>query len=158
MAEQGKLPGPPQGVLLRSRAVARLRASMNYWLSTTRPDGRPHAAPVWGVWLDDALWFGTAGQKVKNLKAMPYAVVHLESGDDVAIIEGRVDRVSDPAALGRVADAYRAKYVDGESGEPFELQRGPEPIDCMYRLTPERGWAWLEGAFASANTRWTSEE
>ena len=158
MPAQSDSPRPPQSVLLRNRAVARLRAAMNYWLSTTRPDGRPHAAPVWGVWLDDALWFGTTGQKAKNLEALPYAVVHLESGDDVAIVEGPVDRVSDPAALGRVADAYRAKYVDGESGKPFELLAAMSATGSMYRLTPERGWAWLEGAFASANTRWTSEE
>ena len=57
-------------VALRARALARLRAAMSYWIATTRPDGRPHAAPVWGVWLDDALWFGTMGQKVRNLDAI----------------------------------------------------------------------------------------
>jgi hypothetical protein len=24
----------------------------NYWISTTRPDGRPQAVPVWGVWRE----------------------------------------------------------------------------------------------------------
>jgi len=39
-----------------SWAVERLSAAHNYWICTTRPDGRPHAVPVWGVWLDDAVW------------------------------------------------------------------------------------------------------
>jgi nitroimidazol reductase NimA-like FMN-containing flavoprotein (pyridoxamine 5'-phosphate oxidase superfamily) len=27
-----------------------LRAGRSIWISTTRPDGRPHAVPVWYVW------------------------------------------------------------------------------------------------------------
>ena len=48
---------------LRERAVSRLRAAMVYWLATTRPDGRPHAMPVWGVLLGEVLWFGTMGRR-----------------------------------------------------------------------------------------------
>ena len=44
-----------EGMLSWGWAVERLVAARNYWVSTTRPDGRPHAMPVWGVWLDDAL-------------------------------------------------------------------------------------------------------
>ena len=28
----------------------------NYWVSTTRPDGRPHVMPVWGVWIEEILF------------------------------------------------------------------------------------------------------
>jgi len=141
--------------MLRARAIARLRTANNYWIATTRPDGRPHSAPVWGVWLDDGLWFGTMGQKVTNLAANPYAVVHLDSADDVIMVQGPVEVVRDRALLQRAADAFRAKYVDGETGEPFDVfpVLGEEP--ALYRVTPETGWAWLEGAYASHNTRWT---
>src|SRR3954467_12923982 len=66
--------------------------SRNYWICTTRPDGRPHAMPVWGLWFDGALVFSTdpASTKGRNLAARPDVVVHLESGDDVVIVEGRV--------------------------------------------------------------------
>jgi hypothetical protein len=30
-----------------------------HWLSTVRPDGRPHVAPLIAVWVDDALVFCT---------------------------------------------------------------------------------------------------
>ena len=40
-----------------------------YWLSTVRPNGRPHVTPVVSVWLDDALYFctGPGEHKAKNL-------------------------------------------------------------------------------------------
>lgn len=148
-------PQPERQHLLRRRALARLRAATTYWLSTTRPDGRPHAMPVWGVWVDGAFWFGTAGQKVRNLAHQPYAIVHLESGDDVAIIEGRVERLESSAvAPSAVVAAFREKYVDGENGEPFDVA-GELPADAaLYRLRPAVGHAWLEGAFVETQTRW----
>ncbi len=140
----------------RERALSSLRAARNYWIATTTPAGRPHTAPVWGVWLDGALWFGTEGQKAKNLAALPYAVAHLDSGDDVVMVRGPVTRVEDAAGLERVAEAFREKYVDGVSGEPFELL---PVLDLgegagLYRLDGELFHAWLEGAFEQANARW----
>src|SRR5712692_1387743 len=78
------------GLLPWGPAEARLGAAHNYWLSTTRPDGRPHAMPVWGVWRDGVLYVGTdrGSRKARNLAANPACVVHLESGDDVVILEG----------------------------------------------------------------------
>ncbi len=140
----------------RERALSQLRAARNYWIATTTPDGQPHSAPVWGVWLDGALWFGTGGQKARNLGHLPYAVCHLDSGDDVVIARGPVTRVEGAAGLDVVAAAFREKYVDGESGEPFDvlpvLDAGPEA--ALYRLDPELVHAWLEGAFVQANVRW----
>ena len=37
--------------------AARLAEARNYWIVTVRADDRPHAAPVWGVWLDGTVWF-----------------------------------------------------------------------------------------------------
>ena len=99
MAPSYGLSSEPEGMLPWGWAVEQLVASRNYWVCTTRPDGRPHAAPVWGLWADDALYFGTdpASRKGRNLAENPELVVHLESGDDVVILEGRVDITDDPA-------------------------------------------------------------
>ncbi len=76
--------------------------------------GQPHAVPTWGVWVDDALYFG-GGPHVRwarNLRANPAAAAHLESGDDVVTMEGHVGLLeddSDPVCV-RVQDAYEAKY------------------------------------------------
>jgi Pyridoxamine 5'-phosphate oxidase len=49
-----------RGLLRWDWARRRLIAAHNYWVSTTNPDGRPHAMPVWGLWLNEAFIFGTA--------------------------------------------------------------------------------------------------
>ncbi|HEU4760074.1 MAG TPA: pyridoxamine 5'-phosphate oxidase family protein, partial [Dehalococcoidia bacterium] len=49
-----------EGLLPWAWAEERLAKSHNYWVATARPDGRPHAMPVWAVWLDDRLYFSTA--------------------------------------------------------------------------------------------------
>src|SRR3712207_802185 len=89
------------GLLDWSQVTAQLEQARNYWVATTRPDGRPHAAPVWGVWLDGAFYFGTGRTSVKgrNLAANPALTVHLESGDDAVILEGVAEPVTDPALL-----------------------------------------------------------
>src|SRR4051794_21455434 len=47
------------GLLDWGWAEERLTRSRNYWVCTMREDGRPHAAPVWGIWLDDAVLFSS---------------------------------------------------------------------------------------------------
>src|SRR5688500_5507460 len=49
-----------EGMLDWSWAAERLAASRAYWIATTRDDGSPHVAPVWGLWHDDAVVFGTS--------------------------------------------------------------------------------------------------
>ena len=79
------------GPLLEWRDVeARLRDAHTYWLATTRPDGRPHTTPLWGVWVDGALYVSgfPAATWARNLAANPACSAHLESGKEVVILEG----------------------------------------------------------------------
>ena len=48
-----------------------------YWLSTVRPDGRPHVTPLLGIWLEGALYFctGPNERKAKNLSANCHCVL-----------------------------------------------------------------------------------
>jgi PPOX class probable F420-dependent enzyme len=127
-----------------------LVGSRSYWLATVRDDGRPHAMPVWGVWLDGAVWFSTHPGSVKgrNLDRDPRAVVHLESGDEVAILEGVAAR-PDSFALDRFVDAYEDKY--GHRIEPGERAMG------IYRLPPGTVLAWREADYPRSATRWVFE-
>ena len=95
-----------------SHVEEQMTISRNYWVATARPDGRPHCMPVWGVWLNGTFYFGTdrASRKAKNLALNPLVVVHLESGDDAIILEGRLDQVGDPDLLKRIDEAYFTKY------------------------------------------------
>ncbi len=132
----------------------RLRNSRSYWLSTTRADGRPHARPVWGVWREGSLWFGTSqdSQKGRNLAAEPYLVAHLESADDVTILEGEVEIVRDRAVADPVVAAYAQKFSMGVQELAFDLDS--ETGGALYRLTPMIVHAWLEGAFEQTQSRW----
>ena len=127
----------------------KLAAARNYWVASTRPDGRPHAMPVWGIWLEGAFVFSTDGasRKGRNIAANPALAVHLESGDDVVVIEGVAAELRDAALLARYADAYEAKYA-------FR----PDTSDvatATYALRPAVAFAWLESDFPASATRWT---
>ena len=60
-----------------SLARAELASVEVYWLSTVRPDGRPHVTPLLGVWLDGALYFctGPNERKAKNLSANHHCIL-----------------------------------------------------------------------------------
>jgi general stress protein 26 len=94
-------------------ARAHLEAAEVFWLSTVRPDGRPHVTPLLAVWLDDALYFCTSPpeRKAKNLDHNPHCILttgrNSLDGLDI-VVEGKAREVSDELELGRVADA--AKY------------------------------------------------
>lgn len=120
-----------------SGIVERIEQALNYWLATTRPDGRPHVTPVWGVWVDGAFYFNgiPTARWARNLATNPSLAVHLESGTDVVILEGVAeDLVTDPGIGARVIDAWMAKYG----------RLGPEPAtEGNFRLRPRtaRGWS-----------------
>jgi hypothetical protein len=138
----------PEDADARWEAAERaLAASRNYWITST--DGRrPHAMPVWGVWIDGALMFSTSrdSRKGRNLAANPRVVAHLESGDDVLILRGRVAETDDTALLARYVDAYEAKY---------DFRPDPSaPGDVVYVLRPGRALAWEERDFVNSAIAW----
>ncbi len=148
-----RAPGEGAGLLPWDRAAERLRSSHVYWVATIAPDGRPHAVPVWGVWHDDALYFsnGPTTRTGRALAAHPEVSVHLESGEDVVIIEGAVERTSERALVGMLSRLYRQKYVWNEAVPP-----------PWWVLRPRVAFAWLcpsvglpESVFAATATRWT---
>src|SRR5919199_4432032 len=100
------------GMLPWSRVTERLESARNYWVVTTRSDGKPHSVPVWGIWLDETFYFDTdrRSRKGRNLATNPGLVVHLESGDDVVILEGVAEEVVDSSLLAHIGDVYAAKY------------------------------------------------
>lgn len=132
-----------------AHAEKRLEKSRNYWICTTRPDGRPHSIPVWGFWIDQTLYFGTARstRKARNLAHDPAISVHLESGDDVVILEGKAAQVafSDKRTLKKLDDASRKKYK-------MPLMLVPESI--FYAVRPRVVLAWTEKDFPNNATRW----
>jgi len=139
------------GLLPWIHARVRLERAPNYWLATTRPDGRPHVTPLWGVWVDDLLYFDgiPTARWARNLAANPYASMHLESGDDVVIVEGVVeDLVTDAETGERVVRAWDEKYG----------RLHPEPAaQGLFRLRPRNVRAWSAASLVDG-TRWRFAE
>lgn len=129
-----------------------LRAQRAIWLGTTRPDGRPHAMPVWYCWDGVSIYFVTrrGTQKAKNLARQPWVVVHCGDGDDVIILEGAAEVVADPDERDRVDALYREKYVDPHSGARATVR---ERDSDLYRVRVRRAMAWEYGVVAT-RTDW----
>jgi len=142
-----------KGLLRWSQVRERLSNSKNYWVGTTRPDGRPHVMPVWGLWLDDGFCFSTDrnSRKGRNLAANAAAVVHLESGDEVTIVEGIAREVTDRSVLASINKAYQAKYGMGITGPPGA-------VVVIYSVQPRVVFAWRERDFPRSATRWRFEK
>lgn len=129
-----------------------LQATRSAWLATTRPDGRPHAAPLWFLWHREAVYITTAArsQKGVNLSTLPYAVLQVGDGDDVIIIDGSTCVVTDPGERRRVADAFGEKYTEPVTGDRATVDW---PGAALYRLDPVRLKAWVYGNVGS-RTDW----
>jgi hypothetical protein len=131
-----------------------------YWLSTVRPDGRPHVTPLIAVWLDGALHFctGPTERKAKNLTDNPRVVLTtggnaLGEGLDL-VVEGDAVRVTDEARLQRLAAAYEAKYGSDWHFEvrdgAFHGEGGEAPV---YEVAPTTAFGFGKGERYS-QTRW----
>ena len=94
---------------------ARLRDEPIIWLSSVRPDGRPHLVPVW-FWWDGAtilIFSKPAAQKVRNLRHSPQVMLALDSadaGEDIVLLEGRADLLGDDAPQSTLPE-YAEKYA-----------------------------------------------
>ncbi|WP_371622497.1 pyridoxamine 5'-phosphate oxidase family protein [Streptomyces sp. NBC_01116] len=143
-------------------ALRELRRARLFWLSTVRPDGRPHVTPLLAVWTGGALYFATGDQerKARNLRVNDHCTMttgtNILDGIDITV-EGRAEPVRDPAERGTTADAYESKYGDlltSPEGTWYGLGdtiRSGEVL--LYRIAPETGFAFGKGA-AYSQTRY----
>jgi PPOX class probable F420-dependent enzyme len=121
--------------------LERLERNIIIWITSVRPDGRPHSVPVWFLWDNDSvLIFSRPDQKIKNLRANPAVVLALDNtaeGDDVILFEGTATLL-DAAEVSTAHPAYAAKYqalLDRFQWTPESMaQDYNQPI----RITPTR--------------------
>src|SRR5260370_9629342 len=121
-----------------SWALERLENSHNYWIATSRLDGRPHLMLVWGIWWQDAFWFSTGPRtrKAKNLANNPRCAVGTEKADEAVILEGMVQEVTDRAVWKELLGLYNRKYA-GDVGPLLESSAAPVfPVNPQTTLHP----------------------
>jgi len=148
MPGYGTLPAAEgTGLLPWSWATDRLTTSHDYWVATTWPDGRPHVSPVWGVWLDDDVWFSCSpgSRKARNLAADPRCTMTTDNALEPVIVEGRA--TLDLAGVPAFTDAINAKYEETYTVEFFGDNH-------LYRVAPATVIGLTEADFAGSPTRW----
>ena len=99
-----------------AEAFGALEAAELYWITTVRPDGRPHVTPLVGVAADDTVYFCTGLEEQKGRNLEENDRVALTTGNNTwaagldVIVEGRAVRISDDEELRRLAAAWEDKY------------------------------------------------
>jgi hypothetical protein len=149
-------------------AEEQITAAETFWISTVRPDGRPHVTPLIAVWCVDAIWFATGPdeRKALNLARNPAVVLTTGQSDLAAgaldiVLEGDAEQVTDDAELEPVATAFAAKY--GREIWDYSVRDGA--FDCLpptqdgdavralvFRLRPARGLGFRKGDEFSQTT------
>lgn len=111
-------------------------------LATTRPDGRPHAVPVWYDFDGDAIVFTTGAHTVKgrNLARTPRLALCVQ--DDrppfsFVTIEGTAQLLGDKEEVRRWATRIGARYMGAERAEEYGARNGV-PGELVVRLRVER--------------------
>lgn len=136
----------------------RMAQALVYWIATVRPDSRPHVTPLWGVWIDNTLYFDGSpeSRRGRNLAQNPEIAAHVESGGagkEVVIVEGRAREIKKPdlALREALAAAYSAKYkADGYAPTPDTWEDGG-----LFILRPRVVLAWTDMPHA---TRWRFDQ
>jgi pyridoxine/pyridoxamine 5'-phosphate oxidase len=140
------LPKNTKGLLPWSWADQQLKKSREYFITTVRPDGSPHAMIVWGLWIGNVFYFSTGRQSVKarNLAANPKCVVATGRADQAVIVEGKAELIQIPPEI-KFFEAYEKKYKWDMSG----MQQEP-----VFAVRPRVAFGLVEKTFAKSATRW----
>ena len=93
---------------------ARLDDEQIVWMTTVDPAGQPQTSPVWFMVQDESIVIFSlrATPRTRNIAGNPRVSLNLNctpSGNEVVIIEGQADVVSDGRAANEEPD-YVAKY------------------------------------------------
>ncbi len=120
----------------------RLRDEVMVWLTTVRPDSRPHSVAVWFLWDGEAILIFSkpANQKIYNIQQNPnvlLAIDNTHNGADPITIEGQATLLTDSDVDTTLA-AYAAKYGERMKG----IKYTPEQMAAVYsqgiRIVPTR--------------------
>lgn len=145
-----RFPTKPEGLLDWSWARERMTKAQNYVIVTVRPDGRPHAMGMHGLWADDAYYFGTSSEtrKAKNLETNPNCILISENFEELLIVEGAAVKVGYDQLPAGLSDASKKKY-----GWPIDPRMGGQ----VYKLTPRVVFGFPLKKITTAVTKWVFE-
>ncbi len=125
----------------RERLEALSTEDMTWFLSTIRPDGRPHSAGVGAQWFDGDLFFtsGPGTRKSRNVDANPASTISVRLEGIDLVLEGDAERVTDEPTLEKLASLYRkggweAEVENDAFTAPFSAPSAGPPPWHLYRF------------------------
>ena len=146
-------PLPQPGTPLEQR----LRTESTVWLSSTRPDGRPHVVPVWFNWDGSGfdLFSKPNAQKVRNLREHPavmLAVGRPEHEWEVELVEGTAS-VLEARTEAVIAPTMFEKYAALMARAALDRQTFVATYCQPLRISPTRflgygGKGWTDPALS----------
>jgi PPOX class probable F420-dependent enzyme len=116
------------------------------WLSSTRPDGRPHLVPLWFLWDGESILVFSKpdAQKVRNLQVDPRVMVAVgEPGldFDVELIEAVAEVVPAPTCQ-ELPDSFARKYGARVARGGITCDRYAAVYSQPIRIRPSRWLDW----------------
>jgi hypothetical protein len=146
------IPETLDGALPWTWARERLESALEYWVATTRPDGRPHLMPLWVAWVDEAAWFegGLQTRRARNLELNAGCAIGIDDGIESVIVEGIAARVTelDPGQIERLVAGYE-KYV---AARDYRVDPANWRIGGLWRVRPTVAFGWIR--YPDDATRW----
>ena len=131
-----------------------LRDEPVVWLSSVRPDGRPHLVPIWFSWAGREILIASkpSAQKVRNIRANPTVMLALgeaEDDFDVGLLEGVAELLDAPAKAVLPAP-HLAKYRRQMAGIGLSPIEFLTTYSQVIRILPTRFLPW-RGRTAAGN-------
>lgn len=120
----------------------RLHKDIIAWLTTVRPDGRPHSVAVWFLWDGESILIFSKPnqQKLVNIQHNPHVLLAIDNtnnGSDPITIEGQATLLTD-TDINVTLPAYVEKYSEGIK----RIGYTPEQMAAAYsqgiRIVPTR--------------------
>lgn len=161
--ELGPFSSPGAQATPWASALAVIGEAEVFWLSTVRPDGRPHVTPLLAFWSLGGMCFTTGGEerKARNLEDNRHCVLTTGTsaltGVDV-VIEGLASVVEERSEREQAVADFERKYgahLTSPEGTWHGLGEAVVAGDVrLYRVAPTVGFAFGKLPTAS-QTRYT---
>jgi PPOX class probable F420-dependent enzyme len=139
-----------EAVARETVAGARIRRFLGeepiVWLSTVRPNGRPHLVPIWFWWDGEALLIFSKpnAQKIRNLRFCPDVMLALgdaEEDFDIGLLHGMAELLDMPTR-DVVPAAHLAKYADRMAAIGLDAETYVATYSQVIRITPADYLGW----------------
>lgn len=132
----------------------------HFFLSTVRPDGRPHVAGVGALWVDGKFYIvsGPKTRKSRNLAHRADCVISVDLPGLDLVVEGTATKVTHGATLERLVKLFNdsgwpATVQDGAFTAPYSAPSAGRPPWFLYEITPRTAFG-VASAEPHGATRW----